>query len=116
MHKVAARGSVREFQSLLDRNSLISSRDPLGATPLHKAVLYGHHDLAEYIAANFGPDSLDIKDNVSLMQSRVSCCQSHLTQDGRTALHYASALPDRSIYQMLLKYGAKANIGDQVCL
>lgn len=67
LHKAAARGSMREFQQLLDRPSLVQSRDPLGATVLHKAVLYGHYDLAEYIASNYGTTALDAKDNVSLI-------------------------------------------------
>ena len=65
LHKAAARGNVRDFQQLLDRSSLILARDPLGATPLHKAVLYDRYDLAEYIASNYGEKALDAKDNVS---------------------------------------------------
>lgn len=65
LHKAAARGNVRDFQQLLDRSSLVLARDPLGATPLHKAILYGHYDLAEYIASNYGANVLDSKDNVS---------------------------------------------------
>jgi ankyrin repeat protein len=59
------KGNLREFQGLLDRKSLITARDQVGATPLHKAVLYGHIDLADYIATNF-PVTLDARDNVSL--------------------------------------------------
>lgn len=65
LHKAACHGNVREFQLLLDRYSLIISRDPLGCTPLHKAVLYGHYDLTEFIAANFAPNALYLVDNVS---------------------------------------------------
>ena len=64
LHKAAVRGSLRDFQTLLDRSSLIISRDPLGATPLHKAVLFDHYELAEYIAANYGTTALDTRDNV----------------------------------------------------
>lgn len=66
LHKAATRGNVREFQLLLDRYSLICSRDQLGATPLHKAVLYGHFDLAKFIVLNFGPNILYLGDNVSV--------------------------------------------------
>lgn len=65
LHKAAARGTIREFQYLLDRSSLVLSRDPLGATPLHKTVLYGHQELAEYIASNYGGTAMDAKDNVN---------------------------------------------------
>ena len=63
---------MREFQNHLDRYSLILSRDPLGATPLHKAVVYGHHDLAEHIASSFGPNALDIRDHVRSLIWRYS--------------------------------------------
>jgi ankyrin repeat protein len=59
------KGNLREFQGLLDRKTMITARDQVGATPLHKAVLYGHFDLAQYIATNF-PVTLDARDNVSL--------------------------------------------------
>ena len=71
LHRSSARGNVREFQQLLDRPSLILSRDPLGATPLHKAVLNGHTDLVEYIVTNYGTSALDAKDNVSQKSSRM---------------------------------------------
>ena len=60
------KGNLREFQGLLDRKSMIQARDQVGATPLHKAVLYGHYELAEYIATNF-PATLDARDNVSVV-------------------------------------------------
>lgn len=66
IHKAACHGNVREFQLLLDRYSLIISRDPLGCTPLHKSVLYGHFDLSEFIASNFAPNALYLGDNVSV--------------------------------------------------
>ena len=65
LHRASARGSIRDFQAILDRPSMILSRDPLGATPLHKAVLNGHIDLVEYIVTNYGTSALDAKDNVS---------------------------------------------------
>ncbi|CAG2171340.1 unnamed protein product, partial [Oppiella nova] len=63
LHRSTMKGNLREFQGLLDRKSMITARDQIGATPLHKAVLYGHYDLAEYIATNF-PVTLDARDNL----------------------------------------------------
>lgn len=38
-----------------------------------------------------------------------------ISQEGRTPLHYAAGLcDDRAMYHMLLKYGAKSSITDQV--
>lgn len=68
------KGNLREFQGLLDRKSMIMARDQVGATPLHKAVLYGHYELAEYIATNFAA-TLDARDNVSaVLWPRVQTC------------------------------------------
>ncbi|XP_075680548.1 putative serine/threonine-protein kinase DDB_G0278535, partial [Dermatophagoides pteronyssinus] len=96
LHQASQRGNIHEFQYLLDRYSLICSRDRLGATPLHKAVLFGHYDLIKFIIKNFDQNILYIGDN-----------------EKRTPLHYAAGLVDdenHSIYYLLLKYGPKASI------
>ncbi|KAG8194826.1 hypothetical protein JTE90_017265 [Oedothorax gibbosus] len=95
IHRAVARGRLRDVQTLLDRKKLSVARDPLGATPLHKAVMYGHTEVAEYIANNF-PLCKDAKD-----------------LDGRTPLHYAAALKDNhEIYNMLVAYSANPLILD----
>lgn len=66
LHKAASKGNLRDFQSILDRKALILARDQIGATPLHKSVLYGHYELAQYIASNFSC-SLHAKDNVRMI-------------------------------------------------
>ena len=45
------------------------ARDQIGATPLHKSVLYGHYELAQYIASNFSC-SLHAKDNVRMIRQQ----------------------------------------------
>ncbi|RWS09895.1 Tankyrase-1-like protein [Dinothrombium tinctorium] len=95
IHKVAMKGNVIEFKTLLDRKGMVLARDQIGATPLHKAVLYGHHELTEYIANNF-PSALDARDH-----------------EGRTALHYAAVLQDdRLLYNILVKAGASPLLPD----
>lgn len=69
LHKLSVRGDVDSFRLLLDRKDLILSRDRLGATPLHKAVIYGHFELIEFISTNY-PNSLDSCDHVSIKGSR----------------------------------------------
>ncbi|XP_035230763.1 LOW QUALITY PROTEIN: uncharacterized protein LOC118202692, partial [Stegodyphus dumicola] len=95
IHRAVARGRLRDVQTLLDRKKLALARDPLGATPLHKAVMYGHNDVAEYITLNF-PLAKDTKD-----------------LDGRTPLHYAAALKDNhELYNMLISLGANPLVLD----
>lgn len=85
------------MQSLLDRKKLALARDPLGATPLHKAIMYGHKDIVHYISTNF-PLTKDTKD-----------------LDGRTPLHYAAALKDNhETYNMLIAMGANPLVLDYV--
>ncbi|GFQ67824.1 tankyrase-1 [Trichonephila clavata] len=95
IHRAVARGRLRDVQALLDRKKLALARDPLGATPLHKAVMYGHRDIVEYIAMNF-PLSKDTKD-----------------LDGRTPLHYAAGLKDNhEIYNLLIAFSANPLVLD----
>lgn len=47
----------------MDRKKLILSRDQLGLGLLHKAVLFGNFDTAEYIVETY-PETLNIKDKV----------------------------------------------------
>ncbi|XP_022254486.1 uncharacterized protein LOC106469361 [Limulus polyphemus] len=95
VHRAVVRGRIRDVQSLLDRKKLAVARDQLGATILHKAVMYGHFELAEYIVKNF-PTCRDCKD-----------------VDGHTALHYAAVIPDeKQMYNMLVDAGVDTGIPD----
>lgn len=97
MHRAVVRGRLREVQTLISHKSLSLARDAMGLTPLHKAVLFGHYDIAEHMALNF-PASMAAK-----------------SLDGRTALHLAAGLRDgQKIYDMLIFAGAPANILDSV--
>ncbi|XP_022646610.1 serine/threonine-protein phosphatase 6 regulatory ankyrin repeat subunit C-like isoform X2 [Varroa destructor] len=95
VHRAVVRGRLREVQTLISHKSLSLARDAMGLTPLHKAVLFGHYDIAEHMALNF-PASMAAK-----------------SLDGRTALHLAAGLRDgQKIYDMLIFAGAPANILD----
>ncbi|KAH6940089.1 hypothetical protein HPB50_024654 [Hyalomma asiaticum] len=61
VHRAVVRGRLREVQTLMSHRSLSLARDSMGATPIHKAVMHGHMDVAQHLAENFR-DSLSAKD------------------------------------------------------
>ncbi|CAN7996834.1 unnamed protein product [Ixodes hexagonus] len=95
VHRAVVRGRLREVQTLMNHKSLSLARDCLGATPIHKAIMHGHQEIAQHLAENFVQ------------------CLSAKDLDGRTPLHYASALKDgRKMYNMLLLAGSPTTIVD----
>ncbi|KAG0443446.1 hypothetical protein HPB47_014908, partial [Ixodes persulcatus] len=95
VHRAVVRGRLREVQTLMNHKSLSLARDSLGATPIHKAIMHGHHEIVQHLAENFVQ------------------CLSAKDLDGRTPLHYASAMKDgRKMYNMLLLAGSPTTIVD----
>ncbi|KAG8175734.1 hypothetical protein JTE90_000962 [Oedothorax gibbosus] len=96
VHEAVAKGQLREVRSILTRKRFALSRDHVGASPLHLAVLHGHTDVSTYIISHF-PETMDGPDN-----------------EGRTPLHYATALHDNAtLYKLLKAAGADENIEDK---
>ncbi|XP_035701935.1 uncharacterized protein LOC110846646 isoform X2 [Folsomia candida] len=98
IHDAVTRGSLRETQSLLDKRKLAVARDAVGRGLAHKAVLYGHKSLLDWLGRKF-PEVVHLRDN-----------------EGRTPLHYTasshtnSSTPD--LYPLLLTLGASPDIPD----
>jgi len=90
IHRAVTMGSLEDLHQFLDRKKYALAKDrKTGVGILHKAVLYGHHDVIKYIAPNF-PKTMALTDH-----------------NGRTALHYAAAINDSGdIYRMLEELGA----------
>lgn len=63
VHETVVRGNLSEVRQVLTRKRFALSRDRLGASPLHLAVLHGHTDILHYIVDRF-PETLDGPDNV----------------------------------------------------
>ncbi|GIY37786.1 uncharacterized protein CEXT_604031 [Caerostris extrusa] len=96
VHDAVVRGNLGEVESVLTRKRFALSRDHLGASPLHLAVLHGHTDIVKYIIDNF-PEALDGPDN-----------------EGRTPLHYAAVMRDGgTYYRILLMAGADETVKDK---
>lgn len=110
-----SQSSLNDFVNLIgrDRHWLVRSRDPLGLTPLHKAILFNNRPIAEYILDRY-QDELAPISNSATTTTTTTCGQSSKqyratiykqsnnssttntrlidAQDkyGRTALHYAA--------------------------
>lgn len=114
--------SLYDFIHLIgdQRHWLVRTRDVLGLSPLHKAVLFNNRPIVKYILDRY-PDELAAA--VWRPQQSQSSSSGPVrlidAQDkyGRTALHYAAALTDQSgqpdhLYQFLVAKGASQRIQD----
>ncbi|GIY51950.1 tankyrase-1 [Caerostris extrusa] len=54
IHQAVSQGKLRDVQHLIDRKKLAFCRDHNGASPLHKAVIFGHQDIIEYLVKRYG--------------------------------------------------------------
>jgi len=129
----AGKTSLHDFVNLIgaDMHWLVRTRDPVGLTPLHKAVLHNNRPIAEYILDRY-PDELaasscrarhQLKANDQQCPSTVRLIDSQ-DKYGRTALHYAAALLTRArrdqsewakggqLYFFLIQKGASQWIKD----
>lgn len=98
IHNAVEEGSLRTLQEIMNRKKYALAKEKdTGATILHKAIIYGHSDIINYLAANF-PNTLTIKD-----------CM------GRTPVHYAAICNDGGqYYKMLQDYGGDTGDVDQM--
>ncbi|GFT97965.1 ANK_REP_REGION domain-containing protein, partial [Nephila pilipes] len=64
IHQAVSQGRLRDVQHLIDRKKLAFCRDHNGASPLHKAVIFGHQDIIEYLVKRYG-GVIHIRDHVS---------------------------------------------------
>ncbi|CAG2100231.1 unnamed protein product [Medioppia subpectinata] len=97
VHDTVIRGNLNEVKHVLTRKRFALSRDHLGASPLHLAVLHGHWDVMVYIITQF-PETINGPDN-----------------EGRTPLHYSAVLNDNQnmFYKRLCESKADPNIKDK---
>ncbi|XP_018494867.1 uncharacterized protein LOC100901587 [Galendromus occidentalis] len=95
IHESVAQGKLDIVRGLIDHKKFAYCRDPQGATPLHKAVLYNQSNVIGFFLEHF-PSTLHARDH-----------------QGRTPLHYAAVLEDDAdIYNALLDHGADENATD----
>lgn len=120
-------GSLNDFIHLIGREMhwLVRTRDPLGLTPLHKAVLFNNRPIVDYILDRYCHELAP-----TITKSRNKSSPAATTrklidaQDkyGRTGLHYAAALLNNkkqeadmhgvTLYHILIKAGASQDVED----
>uniref|UniRef100_T1L684 Uncharacterized protein n=1 Tax=Tetranychus urticae TaxID=32264 RepID=T1L684_TETUR len=66
IHRAVTLGNLRNVQQLIDRKRLAYCRDQMGATPLHKAVIYGQKEIIEYFLDRF-PSTIHTRDNSTFL-------------------------------------------------
>lgn len=124
-----SKSTLLDFINLIgsDLHWLVRTRDQLGLTPLHKAILFNNYPIAEYILDRYSDEPA-----ATLQHGSAPRLLDSQDKYGRTALHYAAAQllrPERSstleihktsasswrardLYQFLVTKGASEAVRD----
>lgn len=96
LHFAVKQNDVNLVRSLVSEDSTkVTSRDAVGRTPLHWALVFGNDEAAKALILNMSRSSLDSRD-----------------QQGCTPLHYASARAYTTLARVLIMRGASLNAVD----
>jgi ankyrin repeat-containing protein (fragment) len=101
IHVAVSCGDLHGLEHYLNKKEYAFAKDQFGLSPLHKATIFGHEDVVQYLLDNF-PETVHSKD-----------------REGRTALHYAAAANNKvgaRILKMLLRNGANLKARDMVSI
>ncbi|XP_023236870.1 inversin-like [Centruroides sculpturatus] len=92
IHSAVSKGKLRELQHLVDRKKLAACRDHVGATPLHKAVIFGYKDIILYLLDRYDT-TLHIRDHVKL-------CKLQYFQYGNLPEHYMKIQDETTLREL----------------
>lgn len=96
LHFAVKENDVKRVRSLVQEDSTkVTSRDAVGRTPLHWALVFGNDEAAKALIINMPRSSLDTRD-----------------QQGCTPLHYAAARAYAPMARVLIMRGASLNAVD----
>lgn len=96
LHFAVKQNDVNLVRSLVSEDiTKVASRDAVGRTPLHWALVFGNDEAAKALILNMSRSSLDSRD-----------------QQGCTPLHYASARAHATLARVLIMRGASVNAVD----
>lgn len=74
IHKAVSTGNLRDVQHLIDRKKLAFCRDQMGASPMHKAVLFQQKPIIDYLLNKY-PSVVHARDHVSLLLIQIVICE-----------------------------------------
>jgi ankyrin repeat protein len=90
----AREGKTSTVKDLLDRGAQVDARDKYGSTPLHRAAIHDHTDIARLLLDRGA--EVDARD-----------------RDGQTPLHWAARNDHTDIARLLLDRGAEVDARDR---
>jgi len=125
LHAFAKRGRTAVVEFILDRGADPNARDNFHLTPLLRAVMEGHVEMARLLIRKGGDIEATFEGNTALIEATLQNNNELVkllltndakieakTKDGHTALHLAATNAHVKIVQTLFKAGAEINTRD----
>jgi len=126
LHAFAKRGRTTIVEFIIDKGADPNARDNFKLTPLLRAVMEGHVEMAQFLISNGADIEATFEGNTALIEATLQNNNALVklliegganmeakTKDGHTALHVAATNAYVKIVQTLYKAGADINTRDQ---
>ena len=126
LHAFAKRGRTTIVEFILDKGADPNARDNFNLTPLLRAVMEGHVEMARFLISKSADIEATFEGNTALIEATLQNNNELVkllidsgafieakTKDGHTALHVAATNAYVKIVQTLYSAGAEVNTRDQ---
>jgi ankyrin repeat protein len=126
LHAFAKRGRTTVVEYILDKGADPNARDNFNLTPLLRAVMEGHTEMARFLIAKGADIEATFEGNTSLIEATLQnnnelvklliengACMEAKTKEGHTALHVAATNAYVKIVQTLFHAGAIVDTRNQ---